>query len=219
MKVAAVCCQVPSWQVPEGWGKAWINTADIPAEIRIVWDALPLEPACSLEKLLKNAGWKREHSRFSSIGRLVRSTKTWGGCIKELRNLYNLVSKQRARGSAVGWGTMLQAGRSRIRVPTRWIFFNLSNPSGSTVILESTQSLTEMSIRNLLGGKGRPARKADNLTAISELTVYRKCGSLDVSQPYGSSRSNTKIALSEHFVRAEDCERFRWAVNVASMGA
>jgi hypothetical protein len=35
----------------------------------------------------------------------------------------------------------------------------------------STQPLTEMSIRNLLAGKGRPARKADNLTAICEPIV------------------------------------------------
>jgi hypothetical protein len=34
--------------------------------------------------------------------------------------------------------------------------------------LESTQPLTDMSTRNLPGGKGRPARKADNLTAICE---------------------------------------------------
>jgi hypothetical protein len=27
-----------------------------------------------------------------------------------------------ARGSVVGWGTMLQAGRSRVRVPMRWNF-------------------------------------------------------------------------------------------------
>jgi hypothetical protein len=32
--------------------------------------------------------------------------------------------------------------------------------------LGSTQSLTEMSTRNLPGGKGRPARGADNLTVI-----------------------------------------------------
>jgi hypothetical protein len=31
--------------------------------------------------------------------------------------------------------------------------------------LWSTQPLTEMSIRNIPGGKGRSARKADNLTA------------------------------------------------------
>jgi hypothetical protein len=35
--------------------------------------------------------------------------------------------------------------------------------------LESIQSLTEMSTRNLPGGKGRAARKADNLTATYEL--------------------------------------------------
>jgi hypothetical protein len=34
--------------------------------------------------------------------------------------------------------------------------------------LVSTQSLTEMSIKNLPGVKGRPALKADNLTAINE---------------------------------------------------
>jgi hypothetical protein len=33
------------------------------------------------------------------------------------------------------------------------------------------QPLTEMSARNLPGGKGRPARKADNLTDICEPTV------------------------------------------------
>jgi hypothetical protein len=35
--------------------------------------------------------------------------------------------------------------------------------------LGSTQPVTEMSTRNLPGGKGRPARKADNLTAICVL--------------------------------------------------
>jgi hypothetical protein len=34
--------------------------------------------------------------------------------------------------------------------------------------LESTQPLTEMSTRNLPGGKGRPAREAVSLTAICE---------------------------------------------------
>jgi hypothetical protein len=39
--------------------------------------------------------------------------------------------------------------------------------------LRSTQPLTEMSTRNLPGGKVRPVRKADKLTAICELTVYK----------------------------------------------
>jgi hypothetical protein len=37
--------------------------------------------------------------------------------------------------------------------------------------LGSIQTLTEMSTKDLPWGKGRPARKADNLTAISEPIV------------------------------------------------
>jgi hypothetical protein len=36
-----------------------------------------------------------------------------------------------------------------------------------------TQPLTEMSTKNLPEGKGRPARKADDLTAICEPTVWK----------------------------------------------
>jgi hypothetical protein len=39
--------------------------------------------------------------------------------------------------------------------------------------LGSTQSLTEMSTKNLPGGKAEPAGGADNLTAICEPTVYK----------------------------------------------
>jgi hypothetical protein len=39
--------------------------------------------------------------------------------------------------------------------------------------LGSTQPLTEMSTRILPRGKGRPARGADNLTAINEKIVYK----------------------------------------------
>jgi hypothetical protein len=49
--------------------------------------------------------------------------------------------------------------------------FNWPNPSSRTVALGSTQPLREMSTRNLPGGKGRPARKADNFTAICEPNV------------------------------------------------
>jgi hypothetical protein len=49
--------------------------------------------------------------------------------------------------------------------------FNWPNPSSRTMVLGSTQPLTEMSTRNLPGDKGRPARKADKLTAICELIV------------------------------------------------
>jgi hypothetical protein len=66
---------------------------------------------------------------------------------------------------------MLQAGRLPVRVPDEVDFFNLRNPSSRSMALGSTQPLTEMSTRNLAGGKWRPARKADNLIAVCEPIV------------------------------------------------
>jgi hypothetical protein len=51
-----------------------------------------------------------------------------------------------------------------------WIF-QLTKPSSRTMALGSTQPVTEMSARNLPGGKRRPACKADNLTTICEPIV------------------------------------------------
>jgi hypothetical protein len=68
---------------------------------------------------------------------------------------------------------MLQDGRSLSH--DEMDFFNLPNPSSCTMAPGSTQPLTEISTKNIPGGgKVQPAHKADNLTAICELTVYRK---------------------------------------------
>jgi hypothetical protein len=50
-------------------------------------------------------------------------------------------------------------------------FFNSPNPFSCIMALGSTQPLTEISASNLPGRKWRPARKADNLSAIYEPTV------------------------------------------------
>jgi hypothetical protein len=61
--------------------------------------------------------------------------------------------------------------------------------------LGSTLPLSEMSARNLSGGKGRPERKADNLTVICEPTVWKMCEPRSLTQCYGPPRPATGIAL------------------------
>jgi hypothetical protein len=63
---------------------------------------------------------------------------------------------------------VLQAERSPIRVPDEVDFFNLPNASSHSIALGSTQPLTEMSTRNLPGGKKRPARRADEYVNMWE---------------------------------------------------
>jgi hypothetical protein len=58
---------------------------------------------------------------------------------------------------AVGWGTALQAGRSRVRFPIVVIgIFHWRNPSGHTMVLDWTQPITGMSARNI----SRPVKAA-----------------------------------------------------------
>jgi hypothetical protein len=78
------------------------------------------------------------------------------------------IGKHWARSSVVGWGTMLEAQGRGFNSDEVINFYNWCNPSSRTMALGSTQPLTEMGTRNLPRGKGRPARKADNFTAICE---------------------------------------------------
>jgi hypothetical protein len=67
---------------------------------------------------------------------------------------------------------MLQTGNSGVRFPMKSLnFYQFTYPSRRTMTLGSIQPLAETSTRNLPGGKGRPARKADNLNAICESIV------------------------------------------------
>jgi hypothetical protein len=109
--------------------------------------------------------------RFISICDLLTYSSPQKRCIWTVKTLIHwrlvacIFKLPRRSGSVTGWGTMLQG----VPFPMRSLdFFNWPNPSSRTMALGSTQPPTEMSIRNLPGGKERPARKAENLTAICE---------------------------------------------------
>jgi hypothetical protein len=92
-----------------------------------------------------------------------------------------------ARGCVVGWGTVLQAGRSGVRFPIRLLnFVNWPYPSSYTMALGLTQPLREMSTRMIPGDKGRQARKADNLTAVCEPTVLKMWEPRRLTPPWPS---------------------------------
>jgi hypothetical protein len=74
-----------------------------------------------------------------------------------------------ALGSVVGWGTMLQAGRSRVQISMRSLDFSIDLIPPVALWPWSRFSLKQKRVQGILGLKGcRPPRKADNLTAIYE---------------------------------------------------
>jgi hypothetical protein len=163
---ACVSVEVITWRLFSHGLEMGVFTEPFPKDGCFFW----LHSSC-FEQICNN-----RHSR-SYVVSTEEALKTDGEFATfSVRILYS----EGARGSVVGWGTMLQAGRSPVREPDEVDFFNLPNPSSRTMALGSTLPLTEMSTRNLPGDKNRPEPRADNLAAIYERNVW-KCGSLNFS--------------------------------------
>jgi hypothetical protein len=102
-----------------------------------------------LINIFKDSVYRLQKTQWGSDAMISRLILFWEMIVTYSENRMYILG---ARGRIVGWGTMLQAERSRFWVPIKSVpFLNVPNSSSRTLALGSTQPLTEMSTRNSPG--------------------------------------------------------------------
>jgi hypothetical protein len=111
------------------------------------YKSCPRCPVCS-HFLLLSPFSVQTHFTCNHLPYSARLSSQWG-LWKTVYHFSLFVIEPGVRGGAVGWGTALQVGRSRVRFPMESLeFFGDLTLPVEFVTLESTQPLTEMSTRN-----------------------------------------------------------------------
>ena len=95
------------------------------------------------------------HGQYSQNSQMLNSTMCTSltpNFPKQTMNVQSMDRNLGAHGGTVGWGTVLQTGRTWVSFQMASGIFHWHNPSGWTMALGSTQPLREMSTMNISWG-------------------------------------------------------------------